>query len=168
VDLILDGGPTGVGIESTVVDLSGEEPVLLRPGSLSRAEIEAVVGPLRDAKEIDGSAPRPSPGMVKRHYSPRARLVLIAGGGRGEMAALAAEAAGRGLRTGALLLAGPSASIAHAIRMPADPAGYARALYAALHDLDDLGCDLVLVDAVPAAPEWAGIRDRLARAAHEG
>ena len=168
VEMILDGGPTTVGIESTVVDLSGPEPVLLRPGSLSRQAIEEAVGsPLRAAREISGSAPRPSPGMVKRHYSPRARVVLFSESDRGAMAGVAAEAERRGVRAGALLLSPLDAPIAHPVRMPGEPAGYARSLYAALHDLDDLGCDLILVDGVPAEAEWAGIRDRLARASEE-
>lgn len=167
VDLILDGGATQVGIESTVVDLSGGEAALLRPGSLSREELEATVGRLRSGREISGSAPRPSPGMVRRHYSPRARLVLFPERERGAMVGVAAEAQRRGLRVGALLLAPLDASIPHPLNMPDDPAAYARELYAALHALDDLACDLILTDAVPNAPEWAGIRDRLARAAAE-
>jgi L-threonylcarbamoyladenylate synthase len=167
VDLILDGGPTGVGIESTVVDLSGDEPVLLRPGSLSRGAIEELVGPLRDAGELTGSTPRPSPGMVKRHYSPRARLLVFPPAERTAMARAAVSAAESGLRTGALLLDELDAPIDHRVRMPGEAGAYARELYAALHDLDDLGCDLILMHAVPPAPEWAGIRDRLARAAEE-
>jgi L-threonylcarbamoyladenylate synthase len=168
VDLILDGGPTHVGIESTVIDLSGDVPTLLRPGSLDRRRIEEVVGPLGAPRERVGAEPRPAPGMVERHYSPRARLVVLAPAERAEMARLAAEAAGSGLRVGALLREGIDAPVAHSLRMPADPAGFARALYAALHELDDLGCDLILMDDVPEGPEWGGIRDRLKRAAHPG
>ena len=167
VDLILDGGATHVGIESTVVDLSGETPVLLRPGSLPRAEIEAVVGPLATARESAGTEARPSPGMVRRHYSPRARLLVFAERERGRLESAAAEAAQKGIRAGALLLRDVDLPIAHVARMPDDPAAYARELYAALHRMDDLGCELILADAVPDAPEWAGIRDRLRRAAED-
>lgn len=165
IDLILDAGPTQVGIESTVVDLTGPEPTLLRPGSLSRSLIESVVGPLATPIELEGTTPRPGPGMVERHYSPRARLRVFAPGERDALAEAAARASAEGLRTGALLLADAETPIAHPIRMPVDAAAYARALYATLHELDDLGCDLILVDGVPPEPEWAGIRDRLRRAA---
>jgi L-threonylcarbamoyladenylate synthase len=167
VDLILDGGPTHVGIESTVIDLSGPVPALLRPGSLPRALIEEVVGPLASVREGDGAEPRPGPGMVKRHYSPRARLLVFPAAERGALAEVAAEAAAGGLCIGALLLGDVDAPITHPVRMPRDPAGYARTLYAALHELDDIGCDLILMDAVPDDADWAGIRDRLRRAADE-
>jgi L-threonylcarbamoyladenylate synthase len=167
VELILDGGATHVGIESTVIDLSGEVPTLLRPGSIPREAIEHVVGQLASAREREGAEPRPSPGMVGRHYSPRARLLVFGPGDRPALEEVAAAAASTGVRTGALLRHPVDAPIAHTLRMPSDPAGYARALYAALHDLDDLGCDLILMDGVPEGPEWAGIRDRLARAADD-
>jgi L-threonylcarbamoyladenylate synthase len=105
--------------------------------------------------------------MVKRHYSPRARLLVFAEGDRGRVERMAGEAAEKGVRTGALLLRGADLPVAHLVRMPPEPAAYARKLYAALHEMDDLGCELILADAVPDAPEWAGIRDRLRRAAYE-
>jgi L-threonylcarbamoyladenylate synthase len=171
VDLILDGGPAGVGIESTVIGLTGSEPVLLRPGSISIEEVEAVIGgPLREAAPAGVDAARPAPGMLDRHYAPRARLVLVPAERREELAARASEALGAGLTVGALLrspLTPPSARTGawHPIVVPDGPQAYARALYAALHRLDEAGCDLILVEGVPEVPEWAGIRDRLSRAA---
>lgn len=172
VELVLDGGPTHVGIESTVVDLSGPTPLLLRPGRLSLAELREVAGtidlPAEDAPAADSTAPRRSPGMVGRHYAPRARLSLFGGDGdddRGVAAAMAERATAAGQSVGALLLAPLDAPIAHALRMPAEPAAYAHALYAALHRLDDSGCALVLVERVPSDDAWAGVRDRLERAA---
>jgi L-threonylcarbamoyladenylate synthase len=162
VDVVVDGGPAPVGIESTVVSLAGARPTLLRPGTVSAAELAAVVGEvaLPDA-EPGGSAARPSPGMMDRHYAPRAALRVMAPEERG---ALLARAGRR--RTGALLLApAPGAPLAHAVAMPADPAGYAARLYAALHEVDSAGCEAVLVDAVPEEEAWAGVRDRLRRAA---
>lgn len=170
VDLILDGGPTRVGIESTVVDLVGPTPVLLRPGSLSAAALRAVVGTLEvpsDPIPREPTAPRRSPGLVARHYAPRARLHLLSGAGRDDAAAVAERAGERGEVVGALLLAPLAAPIRHIVRMPADPAAYAHSLYAALHQLDDAGCSLVLVERVPDDEAWAGVRDRLERAATE-
>lgn len=166
IDMVLDAGPTEVGIESTVLDLSGAEPVLLRPGSISRAALERVVGPVRSAAAMHGDAPRPSPGMTDRHYSPRAVLRIVEPQDRERMDDLAGVARERGERVGALLLGSAPAGIDVPVPMPADPRGYARRLYAALHELDAAGCGLVLVEQVPDDPEWAGIRDRLTRASH--
>ncbi|HEX5521218.1 MAG TPA: Sua5 family C-terminal domain-containing protein, partial [Longimicrobiaceae bacterium] len=167
VDLILDGGPTSVGIESTVLDLSGARPVLLRPGSIALEELERIVGPLeRPMAAGAAEAPRPSPGMLDRHYAPRAELRVFDQASRNEAIERAQRAAAEGRTVGALLLAPLDAPIAHPVAMPHDPTGYAAALYATLHELDALGCDLVLVEAVPAGGAWAGVRDRLQRAAH--
>ncbi|MGA2737558.1 MAG: L-threonylcarbamoyladenylate synthase [Bryobacteraceae bacterium] len=144
VDLILDGGPATVGIESTVLSLAGPEPVLLRPGLIPLPEIEELIGPVRIAEVVAGGA-HPSPGMHSQHYRPRALLVLLAAGdeppdGRGEWLRLGRE-------------------------MPAEPAAYAAALYAALHRLDLRNLDWIAVERPPNAPEWAGVLDRLTRAA---
>lgn len=165
VDLILDGGPTGVGIESTVVDLTGSAPRILRPGPISQQEIEALAGRLdRRASPRPGEEALLSPGLLDRHYAPRARVRLF---GAGEGATLAREVARReaaGEVVGGMLLEEELPG-RHMLRMPGDPAGYARALYAALHQLDDLGCDLIVIEEVPDEILWAGVRDRLARAA---
>lgn len=167
VDLVLDGGPTSVGIESTVVDLSGDQPLLLRPGSIALSDLREVVGPLPRAAEMEDETARPSPGMVRRHYSPRARLRVFQRSDRSAMAEAARAAVERGARVGALLLEPLNAPVQHAMQLPADPEPYARLLYSALHELDDAGCDLILVDAVPEGGEWLGVRDRLSRAAHQ-
>lgn len=161
VDLILDGGPTSVGIESTVVDLTGPRPALLRPGIIAPDALAAVVGPI-DTPDIDraGEAPRRGPGMVDRHYSPRAEVRLV-DLGEGRFPALPRDAV-----TGALLLRAPDPGVDHPVVLPTDPEGYARELYAALHRLDDLGCTVVYVERPPEGPAWAGVRDRLERAAH--
>lgn len=164
VDLILDGGPTHVGIESTVLDVSGDRPILLRPGSVSVAALERALGPVTMAADLEGDVARPSPGMVRKHYSPRAAFRVFPASRRGEMLAVAEEALGAGHRVGALLRQPAETPFSVPVRMPAEPDAYARRLYAALHELDDAGCDLILADAVPDEPEWAGIRDRLARA----
>ncbi|GJG85784.1 threonylcarbamoyl-AMP synthase [Gemmatimonadetes bacterium T265] len=177
VDLVLDGGPTAVGIESTVVDLTGVArgdgpPRLLRPGTLDAARLGAVLGtPVAAADAPRGDAPRLAPGMVERHYAPRAAVWAFDADARAPAAArLAAWRAGRPAgRAGALLLApwGETlGGVPDAVEvLPADPAGYARRLYAALHAMDEAECEVVLVERPPDGPEWAGVRDRLMRAA---
>ncbi len=145
VDYILDGGPCPVGIESTV--LSADPPVLFRPGVIPLKDLEAVTGPLRQAQP--GNSAHASPGMSKRHYRPATPLYLGA-----------PPAAGRGFRL--RLTAGGEGP---AMRMPADPRGYAAVLYATLHSLDRQGFDWIAVEPPPDAPEWAGVLDRLRRAA---
>jgi L-threonylcarbamoyladenylate synthase len=163
IDLILDGGPTGVGIESTVLDLSGDTPLLLRPGAVSREAIEAVIGPvaLPGAAPADADA-RPSPGMHRRHYAPAAQLMRIAPSAGAVEGAMERSGDAVGLILRSL---DPPAGARHAITLSADAEGYARGLYAALHDLEDLGCELILVEEPPAGPEWSAVRDRLDRAA---
>ncbi|HEV2132123.1 MAG TPA: L-threonylcarbamoyladenylate synthase [Longimicrobiaceae bacterium] len=165
VDLILDGGPTSVGIESTVLDLTGERPRLLRPGSISVAELQRIAGEIEvAAPQGSGTAPRPSPGMLDRHYAPRAELRIFPPEEREQAADLARRATAEGSTVGALLLSPLATPVQHPLRMPDEPTAYAQRLYAALHDLDDRGCELILVEQVPDAAEWAGVRDRLQRA----
>ncbi len=168
VELVLDGGPTRVGIESTVVDLCPPTPVLLRPGIISAEVLRSVIGRLAVASSVDhddSTTPRRSPGLAARHYAPRARVHLFGDGERAIAATIAARAASEGSTVGALLLAPLDGQIDHAVRMPADPAAYAHGLYAALHRLDEVGCSLILVERVPHDDAWAGVRDRLERGA---
>jgi L-threonylcarbamoyladenylate synthase len=160
VDVILDGGPTTVGIESTVLDLTGSMPRLLRPGMVTLAELEQTIGAIAPPPVVTGSAPRLSPGMHERHYAPRAPLVLVS---PAEVEREAARAGG--MPVGALVLSDLVWPVQHPLRMPNDPAAYASRLYAALHSLDDLGSHLILVERPPDAPEWLGVMDRLRRAA---
>ena len=161
VDLILDAGPTPVGIESTVLDLTRAVPVLLRPGTVTIEQIESVIGPIEIGGPVRDGAPRPSPGMMERHYSPRATLLLV--GSDDVSAAVAAEQRAR-RRVGALVRTVPLHGSAQ--RMPSDAAGYAARLYGALHELDDAGYDVIVVERVPDTAEWSAVRDRLERAAH--
>ncbi len=147
VDLILDGGPTAVGLESTVLSVVGE-PELLRPGMVSRAEIEALIGPVRVSPKA-GAGPHRSPGMHHKHYSPRTRLVVLSG----------AEPLPEG--RGAWLQITRSTSAFHTTRMPANPREYASALYAVLHHLDAEDFDWIAVEKPPDTPEWTAIHDRL-------
>jgi L-threonylcarbamoyladenylate synthase len=155
VPLVLDGGPCAVGIESTVLDLTVSPPRLLRPGALGLRALREVVGPVSLPTDpvTDGTA-RPSPGMSRRHYAPRAKVVLTTDVDRTE-----------GLEGPVGVLAYDAADGPYREVLPADPAGYAADLYAALHRLDDAGVRTVIVQAVPESEEWLAVRDRLGRAA---
>ena len=154
VDYILDGGACAVGIESTVLSLAGEGPILLRPGGISRAQIEAVVGPVSQLLDTTAEA-HPAPGMHPRHYSPRTRLILVRNG------AVPEQGSGAYLQ----LHISPSRGVRTLVLMPANPAEYAANLYRVLHDLDSKNYDWIAVDTPHNDPEWDAIRDRLTRAA---
>jgi L-threonylcarbamoyladenylate synthase len=155
VDLVLEGGSSEVGIESTIVDLSGPLPTLLRPGRISRQELEAAIG--SPVIEKSAESPRHSGGL-ERHYAPRtpARLVPTHELDR-EIARLKEKVA-------VLAFSRPDERVDFWLRMPRDPHAYAHKLYAALRELDGAGCDAILIEAPPEAPEWAAVRDRLRRA----
>ena len=155
VDLILDGGPTNVGIESTVVSLTGPEPQVLRPGMIGLAVLEEATrtlpggitwtfAPTREMQNAVASGQArgfASPGLHARHYAPATVLYLLADSdppppGRGRI-----------------------------IPMPSDPVEYARTLYAKLHEADGEGLEWIALRRPPDTPEWAAIRDRLERAA---
>lgn len=163
VSLVLDAGRTRVGIESSVVDVSGGRAVLLRPGIIDRAALEAVVGPVgRPGAAAREDAPRPAPGMIARHYAPRAQVRLLAAAHLAEDAAeLGEHRVGVLSRTVEL-----PAAVAFGRRLPEDVAGYAAELYDALHAADAAGCSILLVEAVPEDAAWDAVRDRLSRAAH--
>jgi L-threonylcarbamoyladenylate synthase len=164
INLILDGGPTSGGIESTVLDVTTTPPRLLRPGLVSASELEAVVGPL--ARHIPtGSALLPSPGLLPRHYAPRTPLECVGDDGLARVE----ELRRKGQRIGWVTIT-PAANIGLSdvvtVALPADPAAYAAQLYATLHLLDDAGLDHILVTLPPDTEEWLAIRDRLRRASH--
>ena len=179
VPFVLDGGPSEVGIESTVVDLSGDVPRLLRPGMITRAQLEAVAGAPVLASEgrvranDAAAAPQRSPGMADRHYAPRADVWLFDATQLSELRdALGAWVAANGNNPGARPIVAllrhaalPLAPDDMEVRMPDDPAAYARALYSALHEADDRDAALVLIEFPPDSDVWSGVRDRLARAA---
>jgi L-threonylcarbamoyladenylate synthase len=159
VPLILDGGATQVGIESTIVDLSGERPRLLRPGGIAAAAIEEILGePLAAADE---AAPR-APGTLAAHYAPKAHVRLVK---RVEMLELLASHKGRRLGALALEVRVPRLNPALQRVVPAIASEYAHALYASMRALDAQNVDLILVETPPQSAGWAAINDRLARAA---
>lgn len=151
VDMVLDGGPCEVGIESTVVSLACDPPMLLRPGMISREEIEQLLSRrLAVADKAEGA--HPSPGMHERHYSPRTPVHLVRG-----------EALPQG--DGAYLYLHHPLRAALLIAMPDDAPRYAQQLYDALHRADAANLQWIAVELPPETPEWLGILDRLRRAA---
>ena len=154
IDYILDGGPCNVGIESTVLSLAGNVPVLLRPGGVSRSQIEEVIGPVALQTEAAGEA-HPAPGMHPRHYSPRTKLLLVRDG----------DVPGEGAGAYLQLHESPQREVREIVCMPQDAAAYATELYRMLHELDAKGYDWIAVEAPAESPEWEAVRDRLRRAA---
>lgn len=162
VPLILDGGPCTVGIESTIVDCSRGEPVVLRPGHISPQHLEAILGRSPAIATAQG-APRVS-GSLEAHYAPTTPLRLVAGERLLDVLNAQRHRGGRC----AVISSNqpPQAGMPHAWRlMPADPVGYAHDLYAALREMDQAGVDLIVVEALPTAGDWSAIADRLRRAA---
>lgn len=155
VDLVLDGGASEVGIESTIVDLTSGV-VLLRPGRISGEEIEKLLRV--KVKGPDASSPRHSGGL-ERHYAPKTPALLVA------PHELDAEIAKRGAAVAVLAFSRPDQRVDYWIRMPRDPQAYARRLYAALRELDAAGCATILVESPPGTSAWTAVRDRLSRAA---
>jgi L-threonylcarbamoyladenylate synthase len=170
---VLDGGPCAVGIESTIIDCSRGQPVLLRPGQLTREALETALGePLLAA---DGSAPR-APGTLAAHYAPRARLCLASGA---ELAALMAAQASESAKQGPVMAvysrtvsqvlvarwASAAGSPALHRHMPDEALAAAHGLFSALRALDASGAALIWVETPPAHSAWDGVRDRLQRAA---
>ena len=166
VDLVLDGGDTVVGIESTVIDLRGHRPAILRPGVIGPRELSPLIGELASVDAVGGGdAPRASPGQLDRHYAPRARVELYTPADAERTARIGGDLAATGKTVGAMSLTTELTGMPRVIHMPPDPVEYARRLYATLHELDDAGCDVVFVERVPDAEAWAAIADRLLRAA---
>jgi len=161
VPLILDGGPCKVGIESTIVDCSRRDPVVLRPGHIAPAHLEAVLG-LRPAIETAVGAPRVS-GSLAAHYAPQTPMRLIA---RERLLDFLNAQRHKGDACGVISHnQPPQAGMPHLWRMlPADPVGYAHDLYAALRDLDHAKLPLIAVETLPDDPAWAAVADRLRRA----
>ena len=158
--LILDGGACPVGIESTIVDCTRGHPVLLRPGMVTTAQLEAACGqPLRGR---DDAAPRAS-GTLESHYAPNAKVRLMAA----QPLQSALDLLGPDARHIAVYARAPL-KVARGValrRMPDNAAQAAQALFATLRELDATGVKLIWVETPPASPEWDGVRDRLQRAA---
>ncbi|GLW01861.1 L-threonylcarbamoyladenylate synthase [Streptomyces lavendulae] len=162
VDFVLDGGPCRVGVESTIVDATGDTPAILRPGGVTREDLEAVLGrPLA----VPATSTVRVPGQHPSHYAPRARVVLVEPGQAIAEAELAQE---QGHRAGVLVPPGfaGAAVKAHAVvEVPHSTAAYARGLYGFLRELDEQGCDLVVASLPTKEGLGLAIANRLRRAA---
>jgi L-threonylcarbamoyladenylate synthase len=158
---IVDGGECDAGIESAIVDCSRGAPALLRPGVLTREQLEAALGqPLREAGR---DAPRAS-GTLEAHYAPRAKLRLMPAD---QLRAALGILAKSGTSPVAVYFrtVTPGRTVRACRAMPDNPVAAAHELFSALRELDATGTSLIWVETPPDAPEWEGVRDRLQRAA---
>lgn len=144
VDMVLDGGPCEVGLESTVVDLSGAHPRILRPGGVSRAEIESALG--RPLGDLPPEGARLSPGMYPRHYAPGVPVVLVD----------VVDASRPGL-----VFSNPATPLQ--VRMPRDARAYGALLYSTVRRLEASGADVIQIERPPQSGEWEAVNDRLAK-----
>jgi L-threonylcarbamoyladenylate synthase len=167
VSLIVDGGAANVGIESTVIDLVSAKPRILRPGMIHEDSLSAALGERAEFSQSSSDGALKSPGMLPKHYAPKAKLVILSWENAGELKSNIAKfrcdpnvvhvvahtriPLDQGLGTVSVI--------------PHDPEAFARALYAELHRCDEEGAKLIVVEAPPDEPAWRGIADRLARAA---
>jgi L-threonylcarbamoyladenylate synthase len=168
IPLIVDGGQCQVGIESTVVDVTAGPPRLLRPGMIHEEALIAVTGALTlgfgDSEEI-----LRSPGLLKKHYSPRARLVMLNWADDDELRRQLAIRCLPPHRTHVVAHAcvPADAGLYGVSVIPHDPEAFGRALYAELHRCDAANPEVIVVEGVPGTPAWRAIADRLRRAAME-
>ena len=154
---VLDGGPSDIGIESAIVDLSDPNaPSLLRSGTITAEDIQEAIG--THVEDLSHQVHGQSSGGLERHYSPGKRLVLASAG---TLEHLASETPGCGLFSSSR----PESHRGPWIKAPAAPNELSRGLYAALRRLDDSDCPMIVAEQPPSGKEWNGIRDRLARAA---
>ncbi|WP_018567745.1 L-threonylcarbamoyladenylate synthase [Streptomyces sp. PsTaAH-124] len=162
VDFVLDGGTCEVGVESTIVDVTGDVPSILRPGGVTREDLEAVLGhPLA----VPSTSAVRVPGQHPSHYAPRARVVLVE---PEEIVAEARLARERGHRVGVFLpaaLAGTAVEAHAVVAVPASTAAYARGLYGFLRELDRQECDLIVASLPAEEGLGLAIANRLRRAA---
>ena len=160
VDFILDGGPCPVGIESTIVDICSGTPALLRPGAITRDQLQEVLG--HQIFDAGAQSPR-APGRLEKHYAPHTPLAVMS---VDELAATLSKPSGARIAVLAplSLLQNCRADVALAIAAAERPDDYARLLYSALHRLDSSDADRMLVAAPPDGPQWEAVRDRLRRA----
>lgn len=173
IPLIVDGGPSQIGIESTVLDLSVSPPRLLRPGMIHEAALVAVTGELAlgagDSEQV-----LKSPGMLRKHYAPKAKLIIRSWRNEAELRGGLANSDNS--RAGCQLPLADCHILAHTVVpsgegfgrvgvMPHDAPAFARAIYAELHQCDEAGAELIVVEAPPETGEWRAIADRLKRAA---
>jgi L-threonylcarbamoyladenylate synthase len=163
--LILDGGACSVGIESTIIDCTRGQPVLLRPGAITPAQVQAVCGVrvLQKGEQLAWSVPTPkASGTLESHYAPQARVRLM--DAQQMQSALGGAGTGVAVWHRSPMVLPPTG--VRAQPMPSDPVLAARQLFAVLRAFDQQGVTQIWIEAPPEASEWEGVRDRLQRAAH--
>ena len=160
VDIILEGGDCEVGLESTILSLATESPCLLRPGAITRSDLESVLGQrILGRERAEGIR---ASGLLESHYAPRTRLRLST------PATLEAMIGGNPQRTALITLKGaPSYEVAQQVSLSEDPAEYGNRLYATLRSLDSGRFDLIVAETPPTGEAWAAVHDRLCRASHD-
>src|SRR5262245_1220639 len=164
IDMVLDAGPTPGGLESTVIDATVMPPRVLRPGLVTAAQIEAVIGRVEHGSPPSQAGPAKSPGLHERHYAPRTPLECAVDGRQ-----RVAEFARQGVRVGWVTMLGESSTTDVIVELlPANATGNAASLYAALHRLDQAGVQCIVVDLPPIGDAWSAVHDRLQRAAIHG
>ena len=168
IDLIIDGGPSQVGLESTVLDLTISPPRVLRPGIIPAESLSAVVGEVRRAEqEVRNDALLRSPGLLPRHYAPQGKLVVLAWRDESDLHRQLTACNMRPATTQVIAYRHiPSGKGLGGVSViPDDSNAFARALYAELHRCDEEGAQFIVVEAVPETAEWQAVNDRLRRAA---
>jgi L-threonylcarbamoyladenylate synthase len=167
ISLIVDGGQSQVGIESTVLDLTAQPPRVLRPGMIHAESLAAVCGEISDRQSLLSDSTLRSPGLLAKHYSPRAKLLVLDWQDdadlRAQLSTFNFQLSTTHVIAHTKIPAGFSAENVSVI--PHDAEAYARALYGELHRCDAHGATLIVVEAPPETAEWSGIADRLRRAA---
>jgi len=169
IPLIVDGGQSQVGIESTVLDLMVSPPAILRPGMIHAESLAAVYGEVQGSRfkvQSSDSALR-SPGLLKRHYAPKAKLVVLSWRDDAELQSHLVTCHLSPVTCHVIAHTQiPSAGKFTGVSViPHDAEAFARAIYAELHRCDEAGAEWIVVEAPPDSPEWHGIADRLRRAA---
>ncbi|MGR8951455.1 MAG: L-threonylcarbamoyladenylate synthase [Gammaproteobacteria bacterium] len=164
VDLILDGGPCEVGVESTIIDLSGDRPRLLRPGRITRQEIEEFLGvalllPAQADEQLDIRAP----GLLEVHYAPTTRALRC---DAEDLERVVGHLIDQGQRIGLIACQRPihPSGLVRLLQMPETAHDYAQALYAALREMDNLRLDTIVVEQPPESDAWQAVNDRLRKA----
>jgi len=175
IDMVIDAGATTVGVESTVLDLTMDPPTVWRPGAITVEALQGIVPAVRLAPLRSAAAVKASPGMLSKHYAPRAPMTLYRGqaeAARSALVAAARDAIGRRVRVGVLATSGDAGALAGmavviaALGADADAEGAGARLYAAMRELDAAQVDVILArDASRDDGLWRALRDRLHRAA---
>lgn len=167
--LVVDGGDSNVGIESTVVDVTGATPRVLRPGMIHEPALWKAMGSTAPAHQslMPVAGPLRSPGLLEKHYAPRAKLIVLRWADEAQLLAELNRLGARAEKTCVIAhsripLGG---QLPHVHVIPDDPEAFARGLYAELHGCDEQGSEWIVVEELPPGPEWGGIADRLRRAA---